>query len=382
MTYIFWISLTLLVYHIVLYPILINIISRFCKDKEVSQCKNTPSIVVLCPAFNEEDVIAEKIESFIALDYPKDKIKILVISDDSEDNTNSIVEKYALQHSNVSLAVQKPRRGKPSGHNMVEPTLDCDYVLSTDANSLFRPDAIKHLVNKIEDDEKTGLVAGQLRYFAKDGNSSGEGLYWKYENAIRDSESKTKSIIVANGSIFLIKRELFTQIHPSSVDDYERTLITLQKGYNAKYEPKAIVEEEVSEENKDEFKRKIRIISREWFATFRHASLLNPFSNPYASFSLISHKILRWLFFLFVIGMFVSNAFLVEFKVSFFTIVFLLQVIFYGIGSLDLAISNKSPLKKLTKLPGYFVVMFLCSILAFNRFLTGKQVATWSTLRS
>ncbi len=382
MTYIFWGSAALLIYHIILYPILIKSLSSLKKNQAVSEITNYPRITVLCPAFNEEDVLAGKLDSFVKLDYPKDKIDLIVISDDSEDKTNDIALEYASRYSNISLRVQKPRKGKPSGHNMIEPDLLCDYVVSTDANSIFAPDSIKELVAMIQSDKKIGLVSGQLKYITSNGNSSGEGAYWKYENFIKKCESRLKSIIVANGSIFLIKRDLFTQIHPASTDDFERTLITLENHQIAKFQPSAIVEEEVSQESKEEFKRKIRIISREWDAVKRHKQLLNPFKYFYASFSLISHKILRWLFFIFVILLFWSNIWLAVTDGKLYLALIVLQAFFYVIGGLDFVVKNGNPLKKITKLPGYFMIMIVSSMLAFFRFLKGNQKATWSTIRS
>lgn len=382
MTYIFWASLILLVYHIILYPILVKLLSHLKKDSQRKEITCYPRITVLCPAYNEEAVLAGKLDSFTKLDYPKDKIDLLVISDDSEDRTNEIAEEYAAKYSNISLCVQKPRKGKPSGHNMIEKDLNCDYVLSTDANSIFAPNSIKELVSMIQSDNNIGLVSGQLKYITANGNSSGEGAYWKYENFIKKCESRLKSIIVANGSIFLIKRSLFTQIHPASTDDFERTLITLENHQIAKFQPSAIVEEEVSQESKEEFKRKIRIISREWDAVKRHKQLLNPLKYPYPAFSLISHKILRWLFFIFVILLFWSNIWLAVSLDKFYLALIILQVSFYIIGGLDFVVKNGNPLKKITKLPGYFMIMILSSLLAFVKFLKGNQKATWSTIRS
>ncbi|MBI9030969.1 glycosyltransferase [bacterium] len=382
MNYIFWASIALLGYHIVFYPLLVSFLSIFKRDRKTEEILEFPRITVLCPAFNEEEVLAKKLDSFVNLDYPKDKIDLIVISDDSEDRTNEIALEYVSKYDNISLRIQKPRKGKPSGHNMVEPDLNCDYVLSTDANSIFYPDSVKFLVRTILSDKRIGLVTGQLKYITKSGHSSGEGAYWKYENFIKKCESKLRSIIVANGSIFLIKRDLFTQINPISADDFERTLITLKEKHIAKYEPRALVEEEVSEESKEEFRRKIRIIAGEWDAVRRHKVLFNPFTNFYTFFTLGSHKILRWIFFAFVFLLIVSNVILALSMNKLYLIILVLQIVFYLIGSLDFIIKNGNSLKKITKLPGYFMIMILSSLLAFIRFVSGKQQATWSTIRT
>lgn len=375
----FWIMFALMFYHIIGFPIILLILTLFSKKaKIVFGNKNFSTITILCPAFNEVDVIEEKIESFLKLDYPQDKMKFLVISDDSVDGTNDIVERYSREFKNIKLVIQKPRKGKPSGHNLVEPTIESDFVLSTDANSVFEPNSISILVAAIESDKSIGMVSGNLKLIKKNGDS-GEGYYWKYEKIIRNFESKIKSMICSNGSIFLIKRDLFKQIHPSSVDDFERTLLVLKKGYRVKYCKNAIVTEAVSSKPKEEIRRKIRIISREWFAIFRQSPLLNPFRFPLISFFLISHKILRWLIGPIAIMMFIANAFLL--KESFFLITFLIQFFGYSISIFELLLEEKGRSIKYLKFPAYFVAMILSSSAALLKFIMGKQQTMWSTDR-
>ena len=332
---------------------------------------------MLCPAYNEEEKIEEKIKSFLNLDYPKDKIEMIVISDDSTDRTNEVVKKYT-KDNNIRLVIQKPRKGKQCGHNLVEPTIKSDYVLSTDANSIFSKGAITELVKTMLSDKKVGMAVGQLK-LVSNGKDSGEGLYWAFETYLKKVESRLYSIICANGSIFLIKREFFTKIHPASVDDFERTLIVLENKNKAKYVTSAIVTEDVTEKPTEEIKRKIRIISGEWSALFRHLSLLNPFRDTKIFFQLISHKVIRWLLPFLSISILVSNYFIISNVV--FLVIFILQIIVYLGGIFELILERKGKAVKILKLPAYFVAMNYASFIAFIIFLLGRQNSMWDTNR-
>lgn len=375
----FWLSASALAYHLAGYPLLMLIFIRLRKKilPTASDIQKYPSVTVLCPARNEEDVIEAKIKSFLKLDYPRDRLKLIVISDDSTDRTNEIVESHAGQ--NVELVIQKPRQGKPSAHNLVIPKLDCDYVLSTDANSIFAPDALKLLVARMYSDPRLALVSGELRLTPGEGGKSGEGLYWRYESWLKKLDSDFHSIIGANGSIFLIRRDLFQRVDPQSVDDFERVLTVLKNGFLAAYEPQANVFEEESESARQEMSRKIRIVTREWFVLERNLALLNPFRYPATSFQLVSHKLLRWLFFVFVLTGFLASAFLLQ--IRFYRVIFLLQCLIYGLGVLGLILQARGKRPPFFSLPAYLVGMIWSSLVAFVRYLQRKKTATWNPVR-
>jgi cellulose synthase/poly-beta-1,6-N-acetylglucosamine synthase-like glycosyltransferase len=208
---------------------------------------------------------------------------------------------------------------------------------------------------------------------------SGEGLYWRYESFLKQMDSRFKTSIGANGSIFLIKRDLFTEIDPQSVDDFERTLIVLKHGFLAAYEPLATVSEEETQKASEEVSRKIRIISQEWFALRRNAVLLNPFHFPAISFLLVSHKLLRWLFFVFVLTGFVSSALLTH--TWFYILVLVMQVVFYLLGTLGLVSQSMGKRIPLTGIPSYFVAMIYSSAIAFKNFLINKNFGMWKPIR-
>ncbi len=218
---IFWISWILLAYHLVGYWMILFLFNSLFRKKKAPFLKEEfyPSITVICPAYNEEKVMEAKIQSFLNLDYPQDKIKMIVISDDSTDRTNEIVQKYTNQ--NISLIIQKPRAGKPNALNLVLPLLDSDYVLSTDADCLFEPQCVKMLVANMLSDEKIGLVSGNVKKVQKGKLESGEGFYWKYEAFLKLMESRFNTII---GGVISKLKEIIYGYRANSPDDFERVL--------------------------------------------------------------------------------------------------------------------------------------------------------------
>ncbi len=387
MIWLFWISFGILVYHLIGYPMILALLSIGKREKRV-EVTQYPRITVLCPAYNEADVIERKIKSFHELDYPKDRIDMIVISDDSTDGTNEIVERYT--GTNVSLVVQKPRQGKVAGHNLVEPTLKCDFVVSTDANSIFHPQAMKELLSSMLASDRIGVVGGKLTLEKNNQADSGEGVYWEYESFLKKISSKVYTINCANGSIFMIRRNLFKQLPVSAIDDFERTLMALKAGYIGKFNDRARVTEKTTTKPREEFSRKVRIISREWKSLFRHPSLLNPFKFPAVSWILISHKVIRWLFFLYVIGMTISlNVVFVSSLMNGFSSLWQWFYSLFAVGldiilltgSFEFHLENRGNGVKIFKPAAYFFTMFYASLMAFVSYLRGKANPMWKTVR-
>ena len=377
MIFIFWLACFAIFYHIVLYGLILKLITVSTKIDQLPKVGSFPTATMICPAYNEEENIAEKIESFLKVDYPKDKINLIFVSDDSEDDTNRIIRDYEKKYDNIKLVIQRPRAGKPSAQNLVEQTITNEIVFLSDASSILKKDSLSKLVRNFKN-PKIGLVASKLIYIEKErGISSGEGLYWKYETWLRQLESEFHSISVSSGALFALRRNLFTQIHPASPDDFERTLVVMENGFQAYYETESFVSEFLEDKNTDEIQRKIRVISREWFALLRHAKLLNPFVFPKESFILISHKLIRWLIPLFSISIFISNLFLLN--ISFYKIFMLLHIVTYVVGILELHLGKEGKTIKLFKLPGYWVAMNFAAFVAFIKFILGKQQNTWET---
>jgi len=238
---------------------------------------------------------------------------------------------------------------------------------------------VRILAEHILFDARLGLVSGELRLLKPTGQDSGEGLYWRWESFLKLMDSAFHSLIGANGSLFLMKRELFTQVDAASVDDFERTLTVLEQGWRAAYVPQAIVTEDATEQVHQEMRRKIRIITQEWFAMFRHAKLLNPFQFPQVAFLLFSHKLIRWLLFVFALGMLLASAAIGK---GIYLYLFIIQVVVYTFGAVGIVTKTQSRQGVLMNASAYITGMCYASCLAFIQFLAGRQIGVWNPTRT
>jgi biofilm PGA synthesis N-glycosyltransferase PgaC len=306
MVTIFWISLGVLFFVYVGYPACLVVISRFCGKIECDD-SYTPSVSIIIPVYNEEKVIEKKIKNTLSLDYPRDKLEIIVASDGSTDGTSAIVQKYSVD--GVTLC-DLSREGKFATLNRVVPNAKGDIIVLTDATAIFKNKAIKELT-KYFIDENVGVVAGVEKIAGKkDFISSHESIYWKYETKIQECESRIYSTVVVTGPINAMRRELFPMIasNLNLSTDIAIPLHAVRKGKRIVTASGAVALEEASLALRDEWQRKVRISTRAWRALWYHRRLLMPLISPVA-FQLIFHKILRWLTLPFVLILFFSNIF-------------------------------------------------------------------------
>jgi biofilm PGA synthesis N-glycosyltransferase PgaC len=260
----FWISFAILFYSYLGYGIILYglvLIKRALiakKDHHQDLSGTCPAVTVLIAAFNEEDYIIEKINNTFSLDYPAEKLNILIVTDGSSDQTPELVKKFPA----ITLLHQPERQGKIAAVQRAMPYVFTDLVVFTDANTMLNKEAILQMVRHYQD-EKVGAVAGEKRILAKDkeaANSAGEGIYWKYESALKRWDSELFSVVGAAGELFSIRKSLFEHVpHDTLIEDFYLTLRIAQKGYRVKYEPGAYALEGPSASISEELKRKIRI---------------------------------------------------------------------------------------------------------------------------
>lgn len=371
---IFLISIFILpiIYTYIFYPLILLFLSWIRKEENlVAESKNL-SVTLLISAFNEEVCIKEKIENSLKLEY--ENLKIIVISDCSTDSTNEIVKSF----QEVELLELSERKGKNGGLNEALKKVDSDIVVFSDANSLYKKNAIKQIVNKFST-KNIGCVVGELK-FTNDENAAigeGEGLYWKYEYFVKNLESELGRLLIANGSIFAVLREVCPILYPDVANDFQIPLSVLSKGKKCVLEKSAIAIEKTASETKDEFKRKVRIINRGLNGMKKMWKDLNCFTK----WQLISHKILRWLVGYFQSLIFILSAFSARENclASFF---FQLQIFFYLLASLGYFLDKKNINSKITFIPFYFCSINLASSIAIFQFLTGKKYSTWTPPKS
>lgn len=284
-------SVFLVIYTYVLYPVFLQLLAKTFGNKRSSSYETITGalpVAIICAMYNEEDVAEEKIANFKALTYPY--IRLYIGSDGSSDSTNTILSKYAADPS-ISIFTF-PRRGKVHVINDLITATTEDIIVFTDANSMYVPDAVDHLV-KAFSDPTIGAVCGCLKLIERDG-SSGESFYWCFETMLKKAESVFKCVVGGNGAIYAVRRQLAHTLPPDTInDDFTISMRVIQHGYGMTYSEYAIATEEVAKDDQSEFKRHIRDAAGHYRAMRHLQPLLNPF-YPKRFFFYVSHRVIRW----------------------------------------------------------------------------------------
>lgn len=378
--YILWFCAGVLVYVYIGYPALLTLLTSLTKDVVLCPSGNAePSVTLLISAFNESEVIAAKLENAVSLDYPRELLEILVISDASDDGTDEIVERFSP--SGVRLIRQQPRKGKSAGLNLGVSQARGQLLVFSDANAIYQPDAIRQLVRHFSD-RRVGYVVGNARYYEKDAApavAESEGLYWKLETYLKKAESRFRSVVGGDGAIYAIRRELYTPLLPTDINDFLNPLQIIVRGYTGVFEPAAVCYEEAAESFGQEFRRKVRIVSRSLNALFRVPAVLNPFHNFRHWFLLISHKLLRWLAPFFMIVLFASSLALWRFPV--YRALALLQIVSYVCALVGWKWAPSNKLGKVFSLSYYFCMVNVASLIGCIKCVRGDLAGQWTPPR-
>ncbi len=254
-----------------------------------------PPVTLIISAYNESAVIDAKLENARALDYPADKLQIIVISDASDDGTDDIVRRHGEADPRVVLYRQEERKGKTAGLNGGIGLASGEIVVFSDANAMYAPDALRELVAPLSD-ERVGYVVGAALYTdSEDGAAqASEGLYWRYELALKKMESACGSVVGGDGAIYAIRRELYWPLREDDINDFVNPLQIIGAGYRGVFAPAARCFEHSADSFGKEFGRKRRIVNRSWRAFLRYGGGLRGAGNPAFVFQILSHKVLRW----------------------------------------------------------------------------------------
>ena len=375
---ILWFSVIMVILVTVGYPVFLVLCRPLARRRrQLDSAERQVSLIIA--AFNEEAVIARKIENALALDYPRERFEIIVASDGSTDRTDEIVQSFG--NRGVSL-LRFPRTGKTAVQNEVAKIAKGEILVFSDANAFYRQDAIRKLVRNFADRE-VACVCGQLVYRV-DGAGAGasERSYWDYEKFMKQRESDLSSTIGANGSIYAVRRADYVEIDRDLISDLVEPLALVQRRKRVVYEPEAISEEAASGSYDVEFRRKVRILTRSIRGLLHVRGLLNPLQYGIFSFQLLMHKLFRFLLPLFLISGLVSLAALAavgRYRVLFLVLVAALAVAaVIGRGE---ARRRSSPLMHAGHLLYYFVMVNFALILAWANILRGKRMTFWAPER-
>ena len=382
----FWLLLFLIIYTFFGYPLLLWILvgiknSTYGKPNIVVS-NYEPDVCLFVTAYNEKDFVAQKVKNSLQLDYPKEKIQYLWITDGSDDGTPELLK----EHMQNEVHHLKERRGKMHAMNRGMNFVHAPIVVFSDTNTLLNKNAIRAIVACFSD-PKTGCVAGEKRIFEKNAevaSAAGEGFYWKYESWVKKLDAQLNSAVGAVGELFAIRHELFEDVEPDTIlDDFVISLRIAQRGYKIRYSPDAYAEETASANVKEELKRKIRIAAGGIQSLFKLRQLLNPFRYGVLSWQFFSHKVLRWTLApiaLFILPFLNGVIFFKEMAADSFTFYswfFLLQIFGYLLVVVGWLLENIQLRMKFLFVPYYFIATNLAAILGMIRYFSGKQSVKW-----
>jgi cellulose synthase/poly-beta-1,6-N-acetylglucosamine synthase-like glycosyltransferase len=352
------------------------VLSRLKKNKEL-EANESPNVSVLIAAFNEEKYILNTVKNKLNQVYPRDKLEIIVISDGSTDSTDNIVEQ--IQDPRVKLLRQVPRAGKTSALNAAIKEATGEIIVFSDANSIYHLDAIKKLTEPFANPD-VGYVTGKMIYANPDGSIVGDGCstYMRYENRIREAESRVGSIVGVDGGIDAMRKELFTTLSADQLPDFVQPLKVTEKGYRVVYQPNAILKEATLSNPEDEYKMRVRVTLRALWALYDMRKLLLGKAGLFFAWQIVSHKVLRYLCFIFLTVLFVSNILLFN-ENAFYLLTMIMQVIFYLLAIVA-HLSKRSSFKKMIMIyvSYYFSLINFACAHAFIKFILGKKQITWT----
>lgn len=376
----FWVSFLLLFYCFCGYPlilwVLIQIKKVFGIKKQVVQSKQEPEITFIVAAYNEKDCIENKILNSLALNYPKEKLSYIFVTDGSDDGTNAIVAKYPQ----ITLLHQAERKGKSAALNRAMQITKSPITVFSDANTFLNKNALTYLV-KHYTDPVIGGVSGEKKIKTGtilNNTGIGENAYWKYESLLKQLETSFHSLAGSAGELFSIRTALYKPFPEQIIlDDFYTALKINEQGFKIVYEPMAVAIESPSSSLKEEKKRKVRIAAGAFQLLFTFTNLLNIFKYPAFAFQFISHKLLRWtLAPVCIVTLFGTNFFLKNERIV-YDYFFYVQVFFYLFSFIGWILYK---LKKITTIfyyPFYFLFMNYCNVAGLYNYVTGKQKVLW-----
>lgn len=383
----FWVSVFIVFYTYIGYGILLYLLVKikeyFHKPFRRPQPTDAdlPELTLFIAAYNEEAVVDEKMRNCLELDYPAEKLRILWVTDGSNDHTNECLSRWPQ----ATILHQSERQGKTAALNRGMRFVKTPLIVFTDANTHLNREALQEIVYAFTD-PKAGCVAGEKRIAVQtkdNAASGGEGIYWKYESTLKALDGRLYSAVGAAGELFAIRRELFEEMKTDTLlDDFMLSLRIVMHGYTIAYCADAYAVESGSADMGEEEKRKVRIAAGGLQSIWRLRSLLNPFRYGTFCFQYISHRVLRWsltpiLLFLLLplntILIFTTDTPLL------YAIIWLLQAIFYLMGSWGYYLSTKHIKNKILFIPYYFLFMNINVIRGFNylRKRKGNKSGAW-----
>jgi biofilm PGA synthesis N-glycosyltransferase PgaC len=373
--FIFWACFLLVAYTYLLYPVLLFFASSIARiwrggAQTAIETAPLPAVSMIIPAHNEERHLPAKLVNLAALQYPKDRLEILFVSDGSTDATNEILQRAA--GGNITSLVLPTRGGKSAALNQAVGRARHDILVFSDAATLFAPDAVSTLVHHFAD-PRVGVVCGALQFQASAESRQTEGLYWRYESLLRLMESRIGVTLTASGAIYALRRECFVPLSADTlVEDLVVPMTARRLGFRVLYDPEARGTDFAASTVAGEFARRVRIATGSFRAL---GGLLRSPLDPVTAFAFISHKLLRWTLPFLLIGMLVTSAALLD--SALYRALFVLQVLFYGWGLVGYLLRRRIQGVRFALVAYYLLAIHLAFLVGFIRYLSGRREIEW-----
>lgn len=379
---IFWISLGIVVYTYLLYPLILYQLYALAQmrrdwsylvqrlNRRTNDFSELPAVSMVVPVYNEAEHLPEKLASLLEMDYPPDKLEIIFISDGSTDGSNEILARADdRRFSKIYLA---ERRGKANGLNVGVARARNEILVFSDAPTLFAPDTIRKLVRHFTN-PRVGAVCGSLKFRQTAESRETEGVYWKYETMLRLMEARLGATLTASGSVYAMRRECF---HPLSEDTILDDLLTpmnaRRAGLEVVYDPEAEAIDLAASNVAGEFARRVRIAVGSFRAL---GEVLRVPLDGVTCLALLSHKLLRWFLPFFLLALLISNALLANRE--FYQVMLAAQIAFYIAALLGYLFRRRDRGGRLLRLCYYLSAMHFAFLVGFIRFLTGRGRTVW-----
>lgn len=380
----FWFCLLLIVYSYLLYPVLLFIgysVSQMRRDLGYLASRRNrrarpllepelPAVSLIVPAYNEERCLSEKLANISQIDYPPDRLEVIFVSDGSTDRTNVVLRGSRL--ANVRSILLPERAGKYNALNRGVAESHGEILVFCDASTLFAPDAVRMLVRHFSV-PRVGGVCGAVQLLGNAESHQTEGAYWKFESMLHLMEGRLGATVTASGAIYALRRSCYRPLEPGDViDDFLIPMRARQMGYRILHDPEALATEFSADSVKSEFTRRVRLATGSFRALAR---LRGPFPGSLAGWALFSHKVLRWVLPFLLIGLLISNLFLLGHP--FYRVAFLCQLAFYCWAALGFLFRQRMQRVRYA-LVGYFLVaMHVAFLVGFWRYLSRQTDSTW-----
>jgi cellulose synthase/poly-beta-1,6-N-acetylglucosamine synthase-like glycosyltransferase len=379
----FWVSAALILYTYALYPVflflfyglvqlkrdLIYLSGRGNRRVGSLDKQDLPCVSIVMAAHNEEFYLPMKLENLGLLDYPSEKLEIVVVSDGSTDRTVEILR--SARNRNLKVVILREQGGKASALNAAVAEAAGDILLLVDASAMLRPDGVHKLARHFQR-ESVGAVCGALEFSGSDESKKTEGIYWRYESVLRIMEARLGATLTASGAYYAIRRRCFVPLSPGAIlDDFLIPMRIRKQGYEVLYDPEAIAQEFSEESVTGEFRRRVRLAT----GSFRALPELIWTPMPALTrFCFISHKVLRWLMPLAFIALLICSALLINFNV--YGLAFVFQALFYMLAVMGMLSARRG-----MRLPGivfyFFVSMNVALLVGLLRGLKGGGGGVW-----